>query len=262
MGGHNWNPMSYNPRTGLVYLPTLRAANFMLDTVKGHEYRPGRLNMGITAMFVSGLQLGSPNLSPALMRQLDELARRYPDLRMRAALTAWDPIAQKAVWEFETPGWWDHAGVLSTAGDLVFQGTDSGLLRVFDARDGKLLKQIDTGSSIMAAPMSYQIDGVQYVAVMAAWGGGGWFITHPESAAYTYGNEGRILVFRLDGGATPKPQPLADPGPLPEPPPLTETRAAACRTCGACPRRCTRPSMTSCCAASVGRSACRSGTTC
>jgi quinohemoprotein ethanol dehydrogenase len=226
MGGHNWNPMSYNPRTGLVYLPTLRAANFMLDTVKGHEYQPGRLNMGITAMFVSGLQLGSPNLSPALMRRLDELAHKYPDLRMRAALTAWDPIAQKAVWEFETPGWWDHAGVLSTAGDLVFQGTDSGLLRVFDARDGKLLKQIDTGSSIMAAPMSYAIDGVQYIAVMAAWGGGGWFITHPESAAYTYGNEGRILVFRLDGGATPKPRPLADPGPLPEPPPLTETRAA------------------------------------
>ena len=160
------------------------------------------------------------------MRQLDELARKYPDLRMRAALTAWDPIAQKAVWEFESPGWWDHAGVLSTAGDLVFQGTDSGLLRVFDARDGKLLKQIDTGSSIMAAPMSYQIDGVQYVAVMAAWGGGGWFITHPQSAAYTYGNEGRILVFRLDGGATPKPQPLSDPGPLPEPPPPRETRAA------------------------------------
>ena len=225
MGGHNWNPMSYNPRTGLVYLPTLRAANFMLDRVKGHEYHPGRLNMGITAMLVSGLQLGAPNLTPALMRQLDQLARKYPDLRMRAALTAWDPIAQKTVWEFESPGWWDHAGVLSTKGDLVFQGTDTGLLRVFDARDGKLLKQIDTGSSIIAAPMSYQIDGVQYVAVMAAWGGGGWFITHPESAAYTYGNEGRILVFRLDGGAMPKPQPLADPGPLPEPPPLKETRA-------------------------------------
>ena len=225
MGGHNWNPMSYNPRTGLVYLPTLRAANFMLDTTQGHEYRPGRLNMGITAMLVSGLQLGAPNLSPALMQQLDRLARRYPDLRMRAALTAWDPIAQKTVWEFETPGWWDRGGVLSTKGDLVFQGTDTGLLRVFDAHDGKLLKQIETGSSIIAAPMSYEIDGVQYVAVMAAWGGGGWFITNPQSAAYTYGNEGRVLVFRLDGGATPKPQPLADPGPLPEPPPLTEHRA-------------------------------------
>ena len=225
MGGHNWNPMSYDPRTGLVYLPTLHAANFALDTSKGHEYRPGRLNMGITVMLVTGLQLGSPNLSPTLMHQLDQLAAKYPDMRMRAALTAWDPIGQKAVWESETPGWWDRGGVLSTAGDLVFQGTDTGLLRVFDAHDGKLLKSIDTGSSIIAAPMSYQIDGVQYVAVMAAWGGGGWFITNPQSAAYTYGNEGRILVFRLDGGATPKPQPIADPGPLPEPPPLEEKRA-------------------------------------
>ena len=227
MGGHNWNPMSYNPRTGLVYLPTLRAAMFMLDTTPGHEYRPGRINMGVTAMLSSGLQLGSPGLSPAVLRQLDALAQRDPEARvLRTSLMAWDPIAQKPVWEIPSEGWWDHAGVLSTAGDLVFQGTDTGLLRVFDARDGRLLKQIDTGSSIIAAPMSYAIDGVQYVAVMAAWGGGGWFITHPESAAYQYGNEGRILVFRLDGGPTPKPQPIADPGPLPEPPPLSEKRAA------------------------------------
>ncbi|MFO1401553.1 MAG: PQQ-dependent dehydrogenase, methanol/ethanol family [Steroidobacteraceae bacterium] len=226
MGGHNWNPMSYDPRTGLVYLPTLRAAMFMLDTTRGHEYHPGRINMGVTAMLSSGLQLGSPGLSPEVLRQLDALARRDPESRvLRTSLTAWDPIAQKAVWEVPAEGWWDHAGVLSTAGDLVFQGTDTGLLRVFDAHDGRVLKEIDTGSSIIAAPMSYAIDGVQYVAVMAAWGGGGWFITHPESAAFKYGNEGRILVYRLDGGPTPKPQPIADPGPLPEPPPLTEKRA-------------------------------------
>jgi quinohemoprotein ethanol dehydrogenase len=226
MGGHNWNPMSYNPRTGLVYLPTLRAAMFMLDTNRGHEYHAGRLNMGVTAMLATGLQLGSPDLSPALLRQLDEVARRDPEARvMRASLVAWDPVAQKSVWEYPLPGWWDHAGVLSTAGGLVFQGTDTGLLRVHDARDGRLLKEIDTGSSIIAAPMSYAIDGLQYVAVMAAWGGGGWFITHPQSAAYRYGNEGRILVFRLDGGPTPKPRPIADPGPLPEPPPLAEKRA-------------------------------------
>jgi quinohemoprotein ethanol dehydrogenase len=226
MGGHNWNPMSYDPRTGLVYLPTLRAAMFMLDTAAGHEYHPGRINMGATAMLSSGLQLGSPNLAPAVLRQLEELARRDPQAHvLRTSLMAWDPIAQRPVWELPSEGWWDHAGVLSTAGDLVFQGTDTGLLRAFDARDGRLLKEIDTGSSIIAAPMSYAIDGVQYVAVMAGWGGGGWFITHPESAAYRYGNEGRILVYRLDGGPTPKPPPLPDLGPLPEPPPPTEQRA-------------------------------------
>jgi len=242
MGGHNWNPMSFDPRTGLVYLPTLHAANYMLDTTRGHEYRPGRLNMGITAMLATGLQLGSPGLSPQLRRQLEQLGRKYPEARdMHASLTAWDPVAQQAVWEYPTPGWWDRGGVLSTAGDLVFQGTDTGLLRVFDAHDGKLLKEIDTGTSIIAAPMSYSIDGVQYVAVMAAWGGGGWFITNPKSAAYTYGNEGRILAFRLDGGPTPKPAPLADPGPRPMPPPLGASAATVQRgarlfaeNCGIC----------------------------
>ena len=67
--------------------------------------------------------------------------------------------------------WWDHAGVLSTAGGLVFQGTGSGHFRAYDAKTGELLKDIDVGTTIVAAPMSYEIDGVQYIAVMAAWGG-------------------------------------------------------------------------------------------
>jgi quinohemoprotein ethanol dehydrogenase len=59
---------------------------------------------------------------------------------------------------------------------------------------------------------------VQYVAVMAGWGGGGWSIAHPESAAYRYGNEGRILAFRLDGAVPPQLAPRPAPGPLPPPP--------------------------------------------
>ena len=82
----------------------------------------------------------------------------------------------------------------------------------------RLLKEIDTRSSIMAAPMTYRIGGVQYVAVMAGWGGGGWSIAHPESAAYRYGNEGRILAFRLDGAAPTQLEPRPAPGPLPQPP--------------------------------------------
>src|SRR5690606_17674036 len=76
----------------------------------------------------------------------------------------------------------------------------------------------ETGSPIMAAPMTYTIDGVQYVAVMAAWGGGGWFAPHPTSAAVKYGNQGRIIVFRLDGTETPIPPELDRDQPLPEPP--------------------------------------------
>ncbi len=68
--------------------------------------------------------------------------------------------------------------------------------------------------------MSYEIKGVQYIAVMAAWGGGGWFMPHPESAAYRFGNEGRILAFKLDGAVPPRRSPLSHSGPVPQPPPL------------------------------------------
>ena len=112
-------------------------------------------------------------------------------------------------------------GVLSTAGGLVFQGNGPGHFIAYDAATGAKLKDIDTGSTIIAAPMSYAIGGVQYIAVMAAWGGGGWSYVHPEDAAYQRGNEGRILVFKLDGGETPIPPPLPPIQPIPQPPPQT-----------------------------------------
>jgi quinohemoprotein ethanol dehydrogenase len=172
MGGHNWNPMAWDPQTGLVYIPTIE--NGQQAVFSGKTY-----------------------------------------------LRAWDPISGKAVWNVGPADWWDHAGVLATAGGLVFQGTGSGHLRVYDAKTGELLKDIDVGTTIVAAPMTYEIDGVQYLAVMAAWGGGGWSFAHPEAASYQRGNEGRILAFKLDGGATPIPPLLPPPGPIPQPPPLT-----------------------------------------
>ena len=172
MGGHNWNPMSWDPQTGLVYIPEIE---------NGQE-----------AVF-SG----------------------------KTYLRAWDPIRGKTVWSLPPAEWWDHAGVLATAGGLVFQGTGSGHFRAYDAETGKLLKDIDVGTTIVAGPMSYEIGGVQYIAVMAAWGGGGWSFAHPTAASYQRGNEGRILAFKLDGGATPLPPLLPPPGPIPQPPPLT-----------------------------------------
>jgi quinohemoprotein ethanol dehydrogenase len=108
--------------------------------------------------------------------------------------------------------------VLATGGGLVFQGSTDGRLKIFDDKTGALLKKIDTGSSIMAAPMTYMIGGVQYVSVMAAWGGGGWIYPHPGDAYLKYGNMGRILTFKLGSEETPKPAKIAPPGPIPEPP--------------------------------------------
>jgi quinohemoprotein ethanol dehydrogenase len=127
-------------------------------------------------------------------------------------------LTGKTRWSVPSDGWQDRAGTLTTAGGLLFHGNIAGKLRVFDKATGKLLKSIDTGSSILAAPMTYRVKGVQYVAVMAAWGGGGYAYVPPYSAAYQRGNQGRLLVFRLDGGPVKLPPALPALEVAPEPP--------------------------------------------
>jgi quinohemoprotein ethanol dehydrogenase len=242
-GAHGWHPMAYSPRTGLAYIPVMEAGNYLFDPTEGHEYRPGLWNQGTE--FVSP---GTPDLDA--LKLPAEVAAAIRSGRMlegqppatRGLLRAWDPIARRVAWEIETAGDFDRSGVLATAGDLVIHGTVTGMLRALDARSGAILKQIDVGTSIVAAPASYEIDGEQYVAVMAGLGGGLYTQNPaPESAAYIYGNQGRILAFKLDGGPTPKPAPLEPIAPIPEPPPLTASPEAITHggklfrgTCGYC----------------------------
>jgi quinohemoprotein ethanol dehydrogenase len=112
---------------------------------------------------------------------------------------------------------WNGGGVMTTSGNLVFQGQSTGALHVYSASDGQPLAAIDIGTSIMAAPMTYELDGVQYVAVMAGYGGalGG---VHPVgTAAERYGNAGRIVAFKLDGEAVPRPAELRRATAVPRP---------------------------------------------
>jgi quinohemoprotein ethanol dehydrogenase len=107
---------------------------------------------------------------------------------------------------------------LSTAGNLVFRGDAEGRLNIYAAASGKLLKQLDVGTSIMAAPATYTVSGEQYVAVMAGYGGGVLFMPVPkESAAQRRGNAGRVVAFKLGGGEVPKPK-LLSAVPFPQPP--------------------------------------------
>ena len=94
---------------------------------------------------------------------------------VRELIRAWDPVAQKTVWEHETSSGMRgyDGGVMSTAGNLVFQGRGSGGLWVYAADTGKVLKVIETGSHIMAAPTTYAVNGEQYVAVQVGYGGTG-----------------------------------------------------------------------------------------
>ncbi len=254
-GAHSWNPMAFSPDTGWVYIPAIELGFVMYNTA-GADRRPGLINIGADALEAESLD--DPKSLPAEVQAAlasGALTRGAVDPHPRSTLLAWDPIAGHVVWR--TPfsaQWWDHGGILATAGGLVLQGSTDGHLRVFDARTGGLLKDVDTGSSIIAAPMSYSIDGVQYVAVMAADGGAIWFVSHVENASYTYGNAGRILAFRLDGGATPKASPLPPVEPMPAPPPQTATAAqitrgeslfqSNCATCHANLPRARTPDLT------------------
>jgi len=133
-------------------------------------------------------------------------------------IRAIEPLTGKTVWAADNAGWQDRAGVLTTASGLLIHGNVGGTLFVRDTKTGAVLKAIDTGTPIMAAPMTYVVNGVQYIAVMAGWGGGGFPYTPRYSAAYDRGNANRLLVFRLGGGAVEKPPLLPPLEVAPEPP--------------------------------------------
>jgi quinohemoprotein ethanol dehydrogenase len=136
------------------------------------------------------------------------------------SLTAWDPIAQKAVWKVEYPGPW-NGGTLATAGNLVFQGTAGGVFNAYTADKGKKLWSFPVQSGVIAAPMTYSVKGEQYVAILVGWGGV-WDIATGVLAKKSgmTRNISRLLVFKLGAkGALPAPPALAA-MPL-DPPPVT-----------------------------------------
>ena len=175
-GAHNWQSMSFNPKTGLVYIPTHDIPYyFKLDPE--FEYRPGAWNLGYDFT----------------------VADEFPRDVVSGHLLAWDPVAQKEVWRAQYTGPW-NGGTLTTAGNLVFQGTAHGTFAAYRADDGKLLWEVPAGTGIVAAPVTYTLDGEQYVAIMAGWGGA--FALAAGDAAAAAGvtdNTGRLLVYKLGG---------------------------------------------------------------
>jgi alcohol dehydrogenase (cytochrome c) len=143
MGGKNWSPVSYNPQTGLVYANTL---------LWGMHYKP------VDTEFRAGLTYWGADIDWV-----------WPD-GPRGFLKAIDPLTGKSKWEApsDIPRF---SGVLSTAGGVVFSGKLTGEFEAFDAENGKKLWQFKTGSGIEGQPITWQQDGVQYVAVSSGIGG-------------------------------------------------------------------------------------------
>ncbi len=206
-GGHNWHPMSYSPKTGLVYIPAQEIPQGYGDE-KEFTFRPGLFNVGIDPLL-----LKLPQDPPTKQAVLDML---------KGYLLAWDPVKQKAAWRVEYPGAW-NGGTLATAGDLVFQGTAMGDLVAYKADDGTALWRAPAGSGIVAAPMTYSVNGEQYVSVLAGWGGAGPIVVGEIAKLEgRVGNVSRVLTFKLGGKATLPPGGVpADR--RPEPPPQTAT---------------------------------------
>ena len=180
-GAHSWHPMSFHPGTGLVYIPTQNFVHYFVPD-PDFEFRPGYFNTSESF----------PKLA-ATFEGFEDLSRVWCS---PTGLLAWDPVGQRRVWEigFDTgvPG-----GVLSTAGELVFQGNGSGVFAAYHARTGERLWSSQVGIGIMAAPVTYTVDGEQYVAVLAGVGGsvGG------HATVFDYENDGRVLAWKLGGKA-------------------------------------------------------------
>jgi quinohemoprotein ethanol dehydrogenase len=212
-GARNWYPAAYDPTRKLYFAHVLDMGNLMFGPPPGTPEQARRakaLNVQTTLIFTPMLQQALPTLPAVIRDQVEKLPEMQwvKDKPYSSELRAIDPLTGKAKWAVPTQGWQDRMGTLAIASGLVFHGTIGGKLMVRDADTGKLLKEIDTGSSIMAAPMTYRVKGVQYVAVATGFGGGGWGYVPEYSAAYRYGNANRLLVFKLDGAPVKKPDPL------------------------------------------------------
>jgi quinohemoprotein ethanol dehydrogenase len=229
-GGHTWNPMSYSLSTRYVYIPTIDVPNVWVDLARNGgrvKYLDGFFTVnGIMPDDTYDPRSLAPLFGPLPAKK--SLQRPGGGLAVREALRAWDPVAGRVVWQHTTSsgirGY--DGGVLSTAGNLVIQGRGSGELWVYAADTGKVLKVLHTGSHIMAAPMTYAVGGVQYVAVQAGYGGAAMTVgpVPPSSAAAKYENVNRIIAFRLDGGPVPRP-PRLEPAKFPKPPAQTASKA-------------------------------------
>jgi len=185
-GAHNWQPMSYSQQTGLVYIPAQHAAGYYSKDKK-FSFTKHRWNTGVDLWEMRSH--ADPVIAKATM---DAIVRGY--------LTAWNPVTKEKEWEVEHPEA-SNGGVLSTQGGLVFQGTGRGEFRAYRADNGKQLWSFGTDSSVLASPMTYAIDGEQYVAVSQG-AGGAIVLAVGRPRPQNSNNPNRLLVFKLDGTQT------------------------------------------------------------
>ncbi|WP_448586863.1 PQQ-dependent dehydrogenase, methanol/ethanol family [Thermaurantiacus sp.] len=192
LGAHNWHPMAFSPETGLAYIPAHELPQPMNRDGK-FETQPAAWNTGVD--FASGLAVEMPAAAMKAMKAA-----------LKGRLIAWDPVARAPRWTVEHEGPW-NGGVLSTAGGLVFQGKLNGDLVAYDAETGRPLWTHNLRAGIAAPPVTYELDGEQYLSVATGWGtafalaAGFWFDGSVPPAL------GRVVTFKLGAkGRIPEPE--------------------------------------------------------
>jgi len=208
IGAHAWMPMSYSPKTGLVYLPAMEHP-LVYGDADPFEVHEGRWNTGVSFL--------APPPMPGLP-ETPEGRRLALNAMVKGKLVAWDPVAQKPRWEIQRDWPW-NGGTLATAGNLVFEGTARGQFEVYSADNGKKLWSFDTYRGTLAGPATYRVNGEQYVVVMAGYGGSMGMATDTPFMREKM-PQGMILAFKLGGTAKLPPH---EPIPLDPPTPSDET---------------------------------------
>jgi quinohemoprotein ethanol dehydrogenase len=188
-GAHNWPSMSYNPETGLAYFPTI---------YQSYKYSDEEVDLKMWQPTDWMSSAPTEGVGVAL-----EVGGHRSD-GVRGSLQAWDPVAQKKAWEVPLPVLW-NPGTLTTAGNLVVQGRADGDLVAYQAQTGKALWSYRVGLGIAAPPITYSLNGRQYIALLVGWGAA-FAMGGDEEAAelgWTYGRHMRRLVtFSLKGNTT------------------------------------------------------------
>jgi len=186
LGAHSWQPMSFSPLTGLVYIP-IQDVGFPYKS--DADFHAKNLGFDVGIDFAAAGMPQNPQIKKAIMNSV------------RGRLVAWNPIQQKQAWDVDRPEAW-NGGVVSTAGNLVFEGTATGNFEAYRADTGAKVWSYPIQTGAIAGPITYMVNGEQYVAILAGWGG--VFPLAAGEPALKSGrvrNVSRMLAFKLGAKA-------------------------------------------------------------
>lgn len=181
-GAHNWAPMSWNPNTGLVYIPVSLGGNRTFVVDPAFDFNPAQMNTGVPRR---------GRADPALVANPKVPESIGPE-GSGDMLLAWDPVAQEERWR-RPGGGRSGGGTLTTASNLLFQVINDGRILVYSADEGELLLEIDSGLAAgMAPPITYMLDDTQYIAFMGGTGLGADNPIMPKLFAFSLGGTQQI----------------------------------------------------------------------